>query len=107
MEDGPIQNILIFQLHHSFCLGFSPAFTNGLEDSVIVGNNNAQLKTLTNWLKPVVRSGYRWNLCWRASRDGWAATKFHTNCDGKGASVTIVKVGNYIFGGYTSTSWSK
>ncbi|CAH3143436.1 unnamed protein product, partial [Pocillopora meandrina] len=26
-------------------------------------------------------------------------------CDGKGPSVTIIRVGKYIFGGYTSYSW--
>ena len=38
--------------------------------------------------------------------DGWAASTFHSNCDGKGPTVTIIKVGTYIFGGYTEVSWS-
>ena len=44
--------------------------------------------------------------CWRAKTDGWAASTFHRNCDGKGPTVAIIKVGSYIFGGYTDTSWS-
>ena len=44
--------------------------------------------------------------CWHAKTDGWAATTFHTNCDGKGPTVTIIKANNYIFGGYTDVSWS-
>ena len=44
--------------------------------------------------------------CWRAKTDGWAATTFHSNCDGKGPTVTIIQVGSYIFGGYTDVSWS-
>ena len=44
--------------------------------------------------------------CWRAKTDGWAASTFHRNCDGKGPTVTIIKVGSYIFGGYTDLSWS-
>ena len=44
--------------------------------------------------------------CWRAKTDGWAASTFHSNCDGKGPTVTIIKVGSYIFGGYTDISWS-
>ena len=43
--------------------------------------------------------------CWHAKTDGWAASTFHSNCDGKGPTVTIVQVGNYIFGGYTDKSW--
>ena len=44
--------------------------------------------------------------CWPAKTDGWAASTFHSNCDGKGPTVTIIKVGSYIFGGYTDVSWS-
>ena len=43
--------------------------------------------------------------CWRAKTDGWAASTFHSNCDGKGPTVTIIQVGRYIFGGYTDVSW--
>ena len=43
--------------------------------------------------------------CWHAKTDGWAASTFHSNCDGKGPTVTIVQVGSYIFGGYTDKSW--
>ena len=43
--------------------------------------------------------------CWHAKTDGWAASTFHSNCDGKGPTVTIVQVGSYIFGGYTEKSW--
>jgi len=31
---------------------------------------------------------------------------FHRKCDGKGPTVTIIKVNNYIFGGYTDVSWT-
>ena len=78
----------------------------GLKNSVIVGNNSEYLSNLTNWIKPR-RSENDWKLCWRASRDGWGNNIFHSLCDEKGPTVTIVKVGKYIFGGYTSLSWSK
>ena len=80
----------------------------GLQDSVIVGNNRNNLTHLNNWLSLVIRSIFsRWRRCWRASVDGWAASTFHSRCDGKGPTVTIVRVGEYIFGGYTSVSWGK
>lgn len=47
-----------------------------------------------------------WDICWHASRDGWAASRFHKGCDDKGPTVTIVQVGRYIFGGYTDVSWA-
>ena len=78
----------------------------GLKNSVIVGNNSEYLSNLTNWIKPR-RSENDWKLCWRKSRDGWGNNKFHSLCDEKGPTVTIVKVRKYIFGGYTSLSWSK
>lgn len=82
---------------------FSPG---GLKDSVIVGNSVKYLISLINWLQPVVQSkSSSWKRCWRASADGWAASTFHSHCDNKGPTVTIVKVGQYIFGGYTSLSW--
>ena len=43
--------------------------------------------------------------CWHAKTDGWAASTFHSNCDGRGPTVTIIKVNDYIFGGYTDVSW--
>ena len=44
--------------------------------------------------------------CWHAKTDGWALSTFHSNCDGRGPTVTIIKVKDYIFGGYTDVSWS-
>ena len=37
--------------------------------------------------------------------NGWSSQTFHSYCDGKGPTVTIVSVaGTYIFGGYTDQS---
>lgn len=48
----------------------------------------------------------QFTLIYKGSRDGFAATKFHQNCDNKGPTVTVIKSKNgYIFGGYTSQSW--
>ena len=77
----------------------------GLNNSVIVGNNSDYLSNLTYWLRPVMRNGTDWKLCWRASRDGWNANTFHSLCDEKGPTITIIRVGKYIFGGYTSLPW--
>ena len=78
----------------------------GLKNSVIVGNNSEYLSNLTNWIKPR-RSENDWKLCWRASRDGLDINQFHSLCNENGPTITIVKVKQYIFGGYTSLSWSK
>ncbi|CAH3166210.1 unnamed protein product, partial [Porites lobata] len=82
-------------------------FPLGLENSVIVRNNKNHLTSLRDWLAPVAKSvNSLWKRCWRASVDGWAASTFHSVCNGKGPTVTIIRVGRYIFGGYTSKSWA-
>jgi hypothetical protein len=49
----------------------------------------------------------RWGLLYRASRDGFGSLDFHTKCDGKSPTLTILKAKQtgYIFGGYTSALW--
>lgn len=51
-----------------------------------------------------------WKICWRATIDGWAASTFHTNCDGKVPTLVIVKVvtnaKNLVFGGYSTATWA-
>ena len=40
--------------------------------------------------------------------DGFSASKFHSLCDHKGPTLTIIKtVAGHTFGGYTRISWDK
>ena len=74
------------------------------KDSEILSSD--QREPLVNWLKEsraITNDGDK--LLYRASRDGWAASNFHSCCDYKGPTVTVVKSGNYIFGGYADQSW--
>ena len=74
------------------------------KDSMILSSD--QRETLVNWLKEsqaITNDSDK--LLYRASRDGWAASNFHSCCDNKGPTVTVVKNGNYIFGGYTEENW--
>ena len=72
--------------------------------SVILSSDQQQ--TLIKWLKETLTSSsYDYALLYRATRDGWAATNFHSCCDNKGPTVTVVKYGNCIFGGYTEHPW--
>ncbi|XP_067017787.1 uncharacterized protein [Acropora muricata] len=76
--------------------------------SILGSLDSRYLVKLNSFLPPVLRSSSRSRFvrCWRAKTDGWAASTFHSNCDGKGPTVTIIQVGSYIFGGYTDVSWS-
>jgi len=44
-------------------------------------------------------------LLYRALWNGWAASNFHSCCDNKGPTVTVIKSGTYIFGAYTEQPW--
>jgi len=84
-------------------------YVGGLGASNILGRlNRKYLDTLNSFLRPVLRSSSQSSFlkCWHAKTDGWAASTFHSYCDGKGPTVTIIKVNNYIFGGYTDVPWS-
>ena len=50
---------------------------------------------------------YKFNLLYRASRDGDTARAFHEKCDNKGATVVIAKIQNSekIIGGYNPLFW--
>ena len=71
------------------------------EESAIVTNDEHQ-SVLKSWLPPHFG---KLRLLFRASRDGFAAATFHSKCDNKGPTVTIVRSGNNIFGGFTEVSW--
>ena len=73
-------------------------------DSVILSSD--QRETLVNWLKESrTNESDSIELLYRASRDRWSASNFHSCCDNNGPTVTVVRSGNYIFGGYTDQSW--
>ena len=76
------------------------------EGSLILSTEHRQI--LTNWLQAKLTSAsFTYTLIYRASRNGWNAVNFHSVCDRKGPTVTVVKSGNNIFGGYTEQSWER
>ena len=88
--------------YFSFCL-------DTVRASNILGSVDSKyLVKLLSYLHPVLQSSScsRFVKCWHAKTDGWEASTFHSNRDGKGPTVTIIQVGSYIFGGYTDVSWS-
>ena len=46
----------------------------------------------------------KWFRCFKAL-PGWQGHEFHTACDGKGPTVTIIRVKENIFGGFIDKSW--
>jgi hypothetical protein len=46
------------------------------------------------------------SLLYRGTRDGFAFSVFHSRCDGKANTITIIKNdNNHVFGGYISIAW--
>ena len=76
-------------------------------NTVILQKNATYLVDLARFLIPTLGDHSKWVLCYRASSHGWGASIFHTRCDGKRDTISIIKVGQYLFGGYTDISWGK
>ena len=72
-------------------------------DSTILGTRE-YARQMVRWF---YKKSHKWQLCYRASRDGWYAEDFHRKCDNKGPTVVLVKVDDYIFGGFTEFNWKK
>ncbi len=48
-----------------------------------------------------------YELLWQGSRDGFTAQAFHSRCDNKGPTLTIIQsTDGQVFGGYTTASWA-
>ena len=73
------------------------------EESVILTNEEHR-RVLKSWLPEAMKG--EWRLLFRASRDGFAASAFHSKCDNKGPTITVVKSGGNIFGGFTEKPWA-
>ena len=70
-----------------------------LEPKDIVDNES--FKKINNWINP--SKDLKFELIYKASKNGDNAKNFHQNCDGKHPTVTIIKSRNgHTFGGYLS-----
>ena len=67
--------------------------------------NEEHRRVLKSWLPDWAMKG-EWRLLFRASRDGFAASAFHSKCDNKGPTITVVKSGGNIFGGFSENAWT-
>ena len=58
-------------------------------------------------LREWIGNDYQWRLIYRASEHGYTASSFHECCNDKGPTLVVIKSsGGWIFGGYTTQSWS-
>jgi hypothetical protein len=73
-----------------------------MPDTVILGNEEKLFHHLLSFLE---ERNSPLKLCYRASLHGWSGQNFHKLCDDKAGTVVLIKVGNWIFGGYTDQTW--
>lgn len=93
---------LILQ-HHLELFGLSDHVTPNLNfDSTIV-KDETKKTLLHDWLEEDGSDG-EFNLLYRSSRDGRHDLTFHSKCDDKGSTLTIIETTDgHIFGGYSNT----
>jgi len=111
---GPCQNggtcVSIYEKNSYVCLctkGLAGSIcqTGFFSHSAVIGGNVSYQSHLYQFLTSAVGFNPQWVLCYRASTHGWASSTFHSRCDGKNHTVTIIKNGQYVFGGYTDIPW--
>ena len=62
-----------------------------------------QCDEIATWTKDIIR----WELIYRASEHEYTAESFHKYCDDQGPTLVIIKSSDgWIFGGFTTQSWS-
>jgi hypothetical protein len=73
---------------------------------VIVFDSLILYQSENSYLASITKPTRTATLLYRATRDGFAASSFHSRCNGKANTVTLIKTNsNYVFGAYTSAIW--
>ena len=79
---------------------FNPLYSPFLRNTILFGQEYDSY--LREWV-----GDYKWKLLYRASEHEYTAKSFHEYCDDKGPTLIVIKSsGGWIFGGYTTQSWS-
>jgi hypothetical protein len=99
--DDEHKHILNHQLE-LFSLG--PDCSPSLPDSII--KDARDIVKLHEWLGEDDQDG-EFSLLYRGTRDGLTNKAFHSKCDEKGCTLTIIETTcGKVFGGYSNTAWS-
>ncbi|XP_022788295.1 MAM and LDL-receptor class A domain-containing protein 1-like [Stylophora pistillata] len=100
-------NLSTIACDHSpdYAKSYSQAST--LEKSAIIGHLSSFKSSLLGKLRTAHGKNNSWVPCYRALLDGRDIESFYSNCGEEKETVTIVRVNNYIFGGYTDVGWSE
>ena len=73
--------------------------------SYILGQNEKYHNALESMVSEVAPNNSKWARCYHAKSDGFTAHDFHSRCDNKGPTVTLVRVREFVFGGFLDQNW--
>ena len=93
---------------HPFWSSFKDVQLDHSLDETPLGRSSTILKGKPGFITQLMEwvPENQWRCIYRASQDGWKGPDFHKKCDGLKPTVTLIKVGDYIFGGYTDQDWT-
>ncbi|CAB4444579.1 unnamed protein product [Rhizophagus irregularis] len=105
-------DILKFYMIPGYKPKYTPRHPKSNADSIII--NQEHLTIFSNWIDKKKENDeyindipFKFDLLYRASRDGNTAAAFHAKCDNKGATIVVAKITNseQIIGGYNPLFW--
>lgn len=73
--------------------------------SDILKDDFKSLEALRSAFPTFIRDYAMWKRCYSADHSSWNTAEFHSNCDSKGPSLTIIRVRQCVFGGFVEQSW--
>ena len=73
--------------------------------SDILKDDFQSLEELRSAFPAFIRDYAMWKRCYSADYSSWSTAEFHSNCDFKGPSLTVIRVREYVFGGFVEQSW--
>ena len=73
--------------------------------SDILKDDFQSLEALRSAFPTFIRDYAMWKRCYSADNSSWSTAEFHSNCDFKGPSLTVIRVREYVFGGFVEQSW--
>jgi hypothetical protein len=74
--------------------------------AVPVVGDSSEVKLLRPLLAATQLEFRKLQISYQASKDGWKSSTFHRTCNGKGAAVVVIKIGNKLYGGYNPKGWA-
>ncbi|XP_028403045.1 uncharacterized protein LOC114525810 [Dendronephthya gigantea] len=73
--------------------------------SKILPESDLHYPTLLKWLDTAAFDISDWLLCYHHAGPGMDTDDFHERCDYVGATLTLVRVGENVFGGFSNENW--